>query len=168
LSNQVSILDLVLKVLRRKHLLVVSLLLLIVGSGISLSIPYFAGQFSEALLGQGVNTSSFFLITILLLLIANALVGYVTHIQLGSVVEEMVANLRDHIYQHVQRLPWRYFQEHKRGEILSFMSRDAAAISDFVVGTLVYLLPQMLVLLGSLVMIFIINKTIGIIRIPEC
>ena len=141
-------------------------LLLMLGSSLAaLASPWFAGQFTDALLNDkpplGLSISAFMLLWLLLLAVQAAL-SFGNQYLIGKTSEQMLARLRMRLYEHLQALPLGFYHEHKRGEILTLLTNDAAAISTFVTGTLLSLLPLTVTFLGALGFIFFIDPAIAL------
>jgi len=148
-----------------RQTLLLAMLLMLGASIISLLNPWIAGQFTLALLNGTVPlglTMNQLILTWLLILATQASFSFANQYLLSSTSEQMLANLRIRVYDHLQALPLAYFHERKRGTILTLLTHDADTISNFVTGTLLSLLPQMLTLIGALGMIFWIDPFIAI------
>jgi len=132
-----------------RRTLFVIVLLLLAGTVISLLTPLIAGKLTQTLLegpsGSGYTAGSI-LLAWLVLMVFQAVIDHRRSFYIASTGIQMSANLRSRVYEHMQILPMAYFQERKRGDILSLLSSDAGSISQFVTGTLVQLLPQTLTL----------------------
>lgn len=133
-----------------RRTLFVIVLLLLAGTVISLLTPLIAGKLTQTLLegpsGSGYTAGSI-LLAWLVLMVFQAVIDYRRSFYIASTGIQMSANLRSRVYEHMQILPMAYFQERKRGDILSLLASDAGSISQFVTGTLVQLLPQTLTLI---------------------
>jgi ABC-type multidrug transport system fused ATPase/permease subunit len=149
----------------RKTLLL-ALLLMLISSALTLLSPWFAGQFTLALLENtsvlGLTLDQLILLWLLVLAV-QAFFNFANQYLLSNVSEQMLANLRMRVYDHLQALPLAYFQDRKRGTILTLLTHDADAISAFVTGTLLGILPQILTLLGALGMVFWIDPLIALV-----
>jgi len=149
-----------------RQTLLLALLLMLAASTISLLSPWIAGQFTLKLLG---NTTLFglslnqFLLVWLAIIAAQAAFSFANQYLLSSTSEQMLADLRIRVYDHLQSLPLTYYQDRKRGTILTLLTHDADTISGFVTDTLLSLLPQLLTLLGALAMVFWIDPLIAVI-----
>jgi ATP-binding cassette subfamily B protein len=133
----------------RQTLLLVVLLLL-AGTAVNLANPLIAGKLTQVLLngpGSSALTIPVILLAWLLLMVIRAIVGITTNYLVGSTGVLMSSDLRSRVYEHMQILPLSFFHERKQGDVLSLLSSDAETISQFVTGTLVQLLPQLLTLL---------------------
>ncbi len=142
------------------------LILLLLGSVISLANPWIAGMLAEALL-TGPTDGNMPLRMILLmwlgLVVVKSLVGFTSQYFIGMTGQRVLARLRSRIYDHLQILPLRYFHESKPGDALALLSNEANVLSTFVTSTLVQLLPLGLTFLGAFVIMFTLDAQIALI-----
>ncbi|GGJ31628.1 protein-tyrosine-phosphatase [Streptomyces brasiliensis] len=69
--------------------------------------------------------------------IVGALVAYAGNSLAAWTTERFVMRLREHVFDHVQRLPPHFFQRHRQGDLLSRLTGDVEAIETMVVSGLV-------------------------------
>jgi len=129
--------------------LLLVVVLLLATTAANLANPLFAGKLTEIVLGEsddmGISVGVL-LLAWLALLIVRAVLGTASNYLVGSTGALMASELRNRVYEHMQILPLRWYQERKQGDILALLSSDAQSISHFVTGTVVQLLPQLLTL----------------------
>lgn len=148
--------------------LLLCLLLLTLNSLLNLLNPILAGQVTALLTGTGNAFFQSFMALAMAwsgLLIIRSILSFATSYKTGAVAEEVLADLRCRLYQHLQLLPLSYYDDRKRGDILSIMTNDAAAISNFVTGTLIQILPSLLTFFGAAFMVWWINWKLGLITL---
>lgn len=148
---------------RRVLLAVVGLLL--AGSALSLAQPWLAGKLTGVLLNSE-NYANWNVQDVLLLwlglIVLRSILGFFTRYTIGSTGEQMAANLRTRLFQHLQGLPIGYYQRKRSGDVLALLSNDAEYIAGFVTNTLVSLLPLLLTFAGALVMMALIDPMIAL------
>lgn len=141
--------------------------LLLIGSLVSLVNPWIAGQLTKTMMGG----RSFFpnlewmLLAWLALIALKSILAFATQYLIGSTGETMTANLRTRLYDHLQALPMTYHHGQRPGDVLTLLSNDAEAISRFVTGTLVQLLPLLLTFSGAFVMMALIDPTVALLAV---
>ncbi len=85
---------------------------------------------------------------------------------LGFVGNRMTADFRMDLFNHIQSLSLRFFQERRVGEIISRMSNDISVIQKALVSIPVAVLRQTITLIGGLAIVFYLNwKLSGLILI---
>lgn len=148
----------------KKALLMLAVLMLI-ENAVALVIPWLAGQFTRLLLYRPPAPPPFsyqqILVVWFVLLTVQGLFVYCNRHLAGATTERMLARLRTRLYDHLQSLPIAYYHDRKHGEILSLLSNDAAILSGFLTGSLVPLIPHIVIAISSLGCIFLINPTIA-------
>lgn len=139
--------------------------LMVSETAVSLSIPYFIGQYSQEFLDTvtALDESHFVYLHFWIgLLAAQALLRFLSTYNVNLVGARIMAELSCRLYDHIQVLPIQYFQENKRGDVLSMLSNDLAIVSFFASSVLTNLIPNILVLIGSAILMFLIEPTIAI------
>ena len=76
---------------------------------------------------------------------------------LGFVGNRMTADFRMDLFNHIQSLSLRFFQERRVGEIISRMSNDISVIQKALVSIPVAVLRQTITLVGGLAIVFYLN-----------
>jgi len=140
--------------------LIMAMVLMLGVSAVSLVNPWLAGRFTESLLSEPAHINYSYRQILLLWLAVLAVQGLLTfgnRYLIGNTGEAILSQLRVRIYDHLQALPLDYFHHRKRGEVLTILSNDAYILSDFVIGTLLSMLPQFLTLFGALFFIYIVD-----------
>ncbi|MFK4099753.1 ABC transporter ATP-binding protein [Streptomyces sp. NPDC019531] len=73
----------------------------------------------------------------LALAVAGAAVGYAGGSLAVWVSERFVMRLREHVFDHVQKLPPHFFQRHRQGDLLSRLTGDVESIEQMAVSGLI-------------------------------
>jgi ATP-binding cassette, subfamily B, bacterial len=149
-------------------ILALCLLLLLLSSLLNLLNPWIAGQLTELLTN---SNSAYFpdfstlAATWVGILLARSIISFITSYKTGAVAEDVLARLRSQLYEHLQLLPLSYYDDQKRGNILSILTNDSASVSNFVSTTLVQLLPSLVTFWGAAFMLCWVNLTIGLLTL---
>ncbi len=101
---------------------------------------------------EGIRRTGMLLIIILT---AQALFSYTRTRLFVMVTEKTLASIRQHLYNHLIRLPMSFFSERRVGELNSRISSDISLLQDSLTGTLADLLSQMLVIIGGITFMMI-------------
>ncbi|MFV0278427.1 MAG: ABC transporter transmembrane domain-containing protein, partial [Parahaliea sp.] len=126
--------------------------LMLLQSVASLATPWLAGKFAQALMEPALSAGSAtgrVLGLWLGLFVAQAVLRFYAIFLLTRSGARVLAQLSNSLYQHLQSLPIGYFEQRKRGDLLSLLSNDVAVLSHFFTSTLAGVLPMVLVLAGS-------------------
>lgn len=140
--------------------------LMLCETAVSLSVPFFAGKYSEYFIAdnQGITADhSLILLLWFALFAVHALVRFLSTYNVSLIGARLMAELSSRLYDHIQVLPMQYFKENKRGDVLSMLSNDLAVISFFASSVLTSLVPNVLVLIGASILMFSIEPSIAIV-----
>jgi ABC-type multidrug transport system fused ATPase/permease subunit len=144
---------------------IVVVLLMVAETAVSLSIPYLIGQQSQQFLSEvtSLNDNQYFYLLIWAGLFAGqALLRFLSSYNVNLVGARIMAELSCRLYDHIQVLPIQYFKENKRGDVLSMLSNDLGIVSFFASNVLTNLIPNILVLVGASVLMFMIEPSIAL------
>ena len=129
------------------------MLVLLVETAASLSLPWLGGRLSELLLGEehdGLYALGGITIGVLLVQLGARIVGRLGVARIG---DEMLLDLRRRTFAHLQALPLSHHDHRKRGDQLSLLTTDAQSLAGFLSGALPGLPPMILTLAGALAML---------------
>ncbi|MCA9907066.1 MAG: ABC transporter ATP-binding protein [Anaerolineae bacterium] len=130
-----------------------------IGSGVlSLVFPWVIQNVIDAVLTQRnielLNQITIGLLFVFLLRSATSLVETYT---LNYVGERLVVDLRTQLYRHLQSLSLGFFVQRGVGELASRLSNDVTAIRSTLTNNVNVLLQQVVIMIGSVVVMLIIN-----------
>ncbi|MCU0458567.1 MAG: ABC transporter transmembrane domain-containing protein [Bacteroidales bacterium] len=132
------------------------LLFLLLSTGASLMFPRLLGEMvdqanSGGLSGEITRTG----LLLLAVLVAQSLFAYTRTRLFVVVTEKTLASIRQHIYNHLIRLPMSFFSSRRVGELNSRISSDISLLQDSLTNTLADLLSQLLVITGGITLMMI-------------
>ena len=137
-------------------LFALGLICLLVSTGASLLFPKLLGDMVDiANKGEMLERIRSTGILLLVILTAQALFSYLRTRLFVMVTEKTLASIRQHLYNHLIRLPMSFFSERRVGELNSRISSDISLLQDSLTGTLADLLSQMLVIIGGITFMMI-------------
>ena len=121
------------------------------GSLASLAFPKLLGELVSAgedgSLAESLNTIALWLLGIL---IVQSGFSYFRTVLFVNVTEKSLANLRQDTYNHLIRLPLRFFEHKRVGELNSRISADIALLQDTLTSTLADFLRQLIIIVGGI------------------
>ncbi|HWQ22238.1 MAG TPA: ABC transporter ATP-binding protein [Clostridia bacterium] len=97
--------------------------------------------------------SLFFLVVVAVMLV----VAYGNRLLLEVVGQRVVYDIRVQLFDHIERLPFSYFDKAPSGRLTTRVTNDIAALADMYVNSLVNLAKDSLLLVGVLVTMFMLN-----------
>ncbi len=150
-----------------RNMLVAIVILLLLGSLLSLAGPWLAGKLTASLLaGSAAAVSPLQLLVLWFALMSvRAVLDFFTQYHIGYTGEHMTMGLRNRLYEHMQALPLAYHHLNRRGDTLSILYADAQVISAFVTDTLVHLLPALLTFVGAGLALGWLNPSIAVLAL---
>lgn len=126
------------------------LLFLLGTSAASLVFPKFLGQLvdygNRGTLGDEINRIALILI---LVLIAQSVFAFFRIFLFVRVGEKTLADLRQATYDHIIRLPMKFFQHRRVGELNSRISADITLLQDALTSTLAEFIRQLVIIIGG-------------------
>ncbi|MEI8104838.1 MAG: ABC transporter ATP-binding protein [Actinomycetes bacterium] len=138
----------------RTALAIVSLL---VATAASLAPPYLLGRAIDEVRRGHTTTLGWlvvaFVVSGVLGLAASSTQTYFT----GWTGERMLADLRNHLFRHLQRLPLGFYERNRAGVLVSRLTNDVEALDQLVTDGVTSLLQNTLTLVGSAVILFYLD-----------
>jgi ATP-binding cassette subfamily B protein len=131
---------------------------LLVYTLVALAPPYLA----KLAIDQGISQSDLDRLTVLVaLFLAAALCALVlsaanTYLT-GWVGERMLADLRNRLFRHLERLSMGYYERNRTGVIVSRITNDVEALDQLVTDGVTSLVQNTLLLLGTAVVMFLLD-----------
>ena len=140
--------------------LLLALALMLVQSGATLAQPWLGGVLTNRLmLGENLTPLLWLLFG---LVTAQAALGYLVSLQLQAVSGRLIADGGARIYAHLQSLPLAWHHERRRGDVMALLTGDIYRLGGYITGTLVPLLPLLLIFVGALVMMLRLAPMIAV------
>lgn len=81
---------------------------------------------------------------VLLVAVVHAVARHVASMTAGRLVQEIVVDLRSQVYDKLQRLSFRFFDENRSGAIINRVAGDVQAVRGFVDGVVIQVLAVVL------------------------
>lgn len=139
------------------------LLFLLGSSSASLIFPKLLGELvdygNKGSLALEINRIALILVAVL---IAQSVFSYFRIFLFVRVAEKTLADLRQDTYNHLIRLPMKFFQHRRVGELNSRISSDITLLQDALTSTLAEFLRQIIIIIGgiSLMMVTSLKLTL--------
>jgi ABC transporter fused permease/ATP-binding protein len=144
------------------------LFFLLGSSSASLVFPRLLGQLvdygNHGKLAQEINKIALILVAVLIL---QSTFSYFRIFLFVRVAEKTLADLRQSTYNHLIRLPMKFFQQRRVGELNSRISADITLLQDALTSTLAEFLRQLIIIIGgiSLMMVTSLKLTLFMLSI---
>ncbi|PIO84152.1 multidrug ABC transporter permease [Loigolactobacillus backii] len=115
-------------------------------------------KLAQKLINQlGHNVDMTFVAGVVALFVLSAAVSAISGTTLGIFGENVVAKLRDFLWDKILRLPVGYFDDHKAGEISSRLVNDSTQVKDLLANTLPNMVTSLLQLVGAMLLMVLMD-----------
>ena len=104
-------------------------------------------------------------IGVVLIAVIGAVAGYIDNYYTESVAQYVANDLRQKIYNHLQKLSLQYYDTHKIGNLLSTITDDVITIQSFASTALLSILVDSLTILGMVILMFYLNWDFALIAV---
>jgi len=132
------------------------MLFLLVSSGASLMFPKFLGDMvdlgNKGKLISEITHTGFIL---MIIIVVQAIFSYSRIRLFVEVTEKTLASIRQHLYNHLIKLPMSFFAARRVGELNSRISSDISLLQDSLTSTLADLLSQLILITGGITLMMI-------------
>jgi len=127
------------------------LLFLLGSSGASLVFPKLLGELvdygNQGILGDQINRIALILIVVL---VVQSVFSYFRIFLFVRVAEKTLADLRQSTFNHLIKLPMKFFQQRRVGELNSRISSDITLLQDALTSTLAEFIRQLVIIIGGI------------------
>jgi ABC-type multidrug transport system fused ATPase/permease subunit len=137
---------------------ILSIVALLAATGTSLAPPFLAKlAIDEGILGDNLAflawMTAAFLAAGILYWVASSVQTYLT----GWVGERILADLRQRLFGHLQRLSLGYYERNRAGAVISRLTNDVEALDQLVTDGVTSLFQNTLMLFGSAIILFVLD-----------
>lgn len=132
------------------------MLFLLVSSSASLMFPKFLGDMVDlGNKGKLISDITHTGLILLIIILVQAIFSYSRVRLFVEVTEKTLASIRQHLYNHLIKLPMSFFAAHRVGELNSRISSDISLLQDSLTSTLADLLSQIILITGGITLMMI-------------
>ena len=166
------------KLMAQRGKLLIILFSIIIGSAFNILSPkgigiavneIFTGVQNAIAKGEtfqvNLETMGAVLLGLLGLYLLTSLFSYIQQNTMASVSQTLTLTLRKEISAKLNRLPLRYFDRHKKGEVLSRATSDLEKVADTLQESLSQLITAFFGILGAFVMMLLISPLLTLIAV---
>jgi ATP-binding cassette subfamily B protein len=135
-----------------------SVLSLLTATATALAPPYLAKFALDDAIEQRGGNEIYLVVAIFVLAgLANWGMTYVETYLTGWVGERILADLRNRVFEHLQRLSLGFYERNRAGVIISRLTNDVEAIDQLVTDGVTSLVQNSLTLIGTAVILFVLD-----------
>lgn len=136
-------------------LIITAVIISSLGSLSGLLIPLFTGRLVDKFSTNNINWN--ILVLFASIFIINALLSGLGIYLLSKIGEKMIYGIRSLLWEHMIKLKMPFFDKNESGQLMSRLTDDTKVINDFISQKLPQLLPAIITLIGSIIMLFIMD-----------
>ena len=100
-----------------------------------------------------------------ILFFANAAMNFVMHVVAAKLSQHVVYIMRDDLFRKISRLPIRYTDTHKHGDIMSRMTNDVENVSNAISSAITLLFSGLLTIVGTLCMMLLLSPVMTLVAL---
>ena len=141
----------------------------IISAGLSLVFPAVVGGVGEipGVLNTVIENSDRALLNtitavLILIFLIRTVMTFLESYNLAYIGESIILDLRRDLYSHLQHLSLYFFTQRRVGELMSRLSSDVKMIQSLLTTNISTLLQQFFILVGSIIVMFIINARLSL------
>ena len=136
-------------------LIIAAVIITSLGSLSGLLVPLFTGRLVDKFSVSSINLGMIAIFGSIFLV--NALLSGIGLYLLSKIGEKIIYAIRSLLWEHIIQLKMPFFDKNESGQLMSRLTDDTKVINEFISQKLPNLLPSVLTLIGSLVMLFIMD-----------
>ena len=135
----------------------VGLIFLLLTSITALAFPKFMGMLVDCVNKKDLSLANKIALGLMTSLILQSIFSYFRIYLFVNFTENTLANLRVKLYTNIIKLPMSFFSQKQAGELNSRISTDISQISDLLATTIAEFLRQIILIIGSFIMLATLN-----------
>lgn len=155
MTKQNPLLYLLKKVDWPKKLVFTAMTLSILGSLSGLLVPLFTGKLVDTFNAESLDLRMVWLFIGVFLV--NAVLNGIGTYLLSKIGEKTIYSIREKLWKHLINLKMSFFDKNESGQLMSRITDDTNVINLFISEKAPSVLPSLLTLIGSIVMLFILD-----------
>ena len=137
---------------------ILSVFSLLAATATALAPPFLAKYaLDDAIRTSGQGRLTLVVVIFLAAGLANWGMTYAQTYLTGWVGERMLADLRSHLFRHLQRLSLGFYERHRAGVIISRLTNDVEALDQLVTDGVSSLVQNTLTLVGTAILLFVLD-----------
>jgi ATP-binding cassette subfamily B protein len=134
-----------------------SIVTLLAATAVSLLPPLLVGKAVDDVTNGDLHALNWVVIAFIAAGLLGIVCSYAQTYFTGWTGERMLADLRNHLFRHLQRLSLGFYERNRAGVLISRLTNDVEALDQLVTDGVTSLIQNTLVLVGSAVILFLLN-----------
>ena len=142
---------------RHKFLLLVVAVLVTISALANLLGTYMIRPVVNNLAGGGIKALLQGVVLTALIYLAGALAAWGYTQTMVKAAQKVLFDIRRDLFAHLQKLPLRFFDTRRHGDVMSYFTNDVDTISDALNNSFAMVIQSFIQVVGTLTMLFILN-----------
>lgn len=138
-----------------KGLIIAAVIISSLGSFSGLLVPLFTGKLVDNFSFSDINGT--FIVGFAVVFILNTILSGLGIYLLSKIGEKIIYAIRSVLWQHIIHLRMPFFDQNESGQLMSRLTDDTKEINNFISQKLPTLFPSVITLIGSLIMLFVMD-----------
>ncbi|HFK1685003.1 MULTISPECIES: ABC transporter ATP-binding protein [Bacillus] len=144
-----------------KWLLSIAFILSIIQTGLSLVVPLISKELIDILVVNEFNM--LIILGLILVFILQVSLSGISLYMMMYIGEKIIVRLREDLWSRIVRFPVKFYDANNSGEIMSRITNDTNVMKSFFVDHLIPFFTGLITIVGSLIILFLIDWTIALI-----
>jgi ABC-type multidrug transport system fused ATPase/permease subunit len=141
--------------------LVISFIVVLAITGISLLSPWIIKVIIDSYIMKGKYLEMLRMVGILVLIyVAGWILGNLRTYMLSLIGQRVIFKLRQELFEHLQNLSFRFYDNTPVGKIITRLTSDIDALSELVSGGIINIFSELLMLVGIIVIMFRLHMSL--------
>jgi len=146
-----------------KKTLAIAFMAVLISSGATLYAPIIISNVIDRFIqGKDINGLIIFSAILLLVYIANFFSQYIQMQVMGGVGRRIVFNLRNILFDKLQKLPVAFFDQNKTGDLISRINNDTDKLNQFFSQALMHFISSLMIIIGAGIFLIVLNPRLGL------
>lgn len=138
--------------------IITAIFCIIVAAASNLYVPWIIKDMIDKVLAEkDMEMLNYISIGIVVVFLIRGVFYFAQSYLVSYVGQRVVIDIRGELYRKFQRLPLAFYDKHRTGEMMSYISNDVAALQNAMVDKLIELITESSIFVGSLVMMFYLD-----------
>lgn len=138
--------------------IITAIFCIIVAAGSNLYVPWIIKDMIDKVLAEkDMEMLNYISVGIVVVFLIRGIFYFAQSYLVSYVGQRVVIDIRGQLYRKFQRLPLAYYDNHRTGELMSYISNDVAALQNAMVDKLIELITESSIFVGSLAMMFYLD-----------
>jgi ATP-binding cassette, subfamily B, bacterial len=134
-----------------------AVLSLLCATAVALAPPYLVGRTVDEVKRGDTSTLGWFVVAFVAAGVLGIVFSYAQTYYTGWTGERMLADLRNLLFRHLQRLSLGFYERNRAGVIISRLTNDVEALDQLVTDGVTSLVQNTLTLVGTVVILFLLD-----------